>query len=784
MKRIEGKARNVRELLDGAKFTVDFYQREYAWQEQQVKELIDDLTGKFLDFYEPAHEPGDVEKYGHYFLGSIVVSNKRGLRYIVDGQQRLTTLTLMLIFIARLQASRNEEVSVANLIYSTKFRRKSFNIDVPERVAVMQALLDGESPDPAALPESARNIVSRFADIQEQFPSEVAGPALLFFVDWLLENVHLVEIEAYSDEDAYTIFETMNDRGLPLSLPEMLKAYVLANVRNEDDQRVVNEVWKQQILAIKALGAEGNQEDVDFFKNWLRARHAETIRPGEKGAENRDYERIGTEFHRWIRDQRERIGLRDSDSFVRFVRGDLAFYARQTIAIRQAARRMTPGLESIFYNEDRGFTLQTQMLLAPLVPNDPPEIVRRKIALVADFIDIWLARRVWNFRTIAYSSLRYTVFNLTKDIRGLDVERLSSFLREQLELQVETFASQPRFRLHQQNYRQVRHVLARLTHWLENQCGLASHFEDLVSQGRARPFEIEHIWASHFDRFSNDFEHASEFEEERNRLGGLLLIQRGLNQSLGDASFEEKREAYATKGENLLARSLHPSSYTNNPAFVAFLSRTALPFCAFSSFGRNEQLERQQLYIRMAEWVWNPSRLDLDGEKPPVHLPIFDAEEPGLDERERTARSGSCRAFWEQLLPVARSKSDLHARISPSDGQWVGARRYGHWWNYVVLRSQTRIELYLVAADARETKEIFDSLLESRGEVEAAFGSSLNWQRLDDKRASRVSCVLPGGWGDERAWPELIATATDTMGRLFASLGPRLRGVNARGIEE
>ena len=125
-------------------------------------------------------------------------------------------------------------------------------------------------------------------------------------MDWLLENVHLVEIEAFSDEDAYTIFETMNDRGLSLSLPEMLKGYVLANVRHEDDQRSVNETWKRHMQHLKELGGE---ENADFFKNWLRAQHAETIRPGRKGAENRDYERIGSEFHRWVRDHREQLEL-------------------------------------------------------------------------------------------------------------------------------------------------------------------------------------------------------------------------------------------------------------------------------------------------------------------------------------------------------------------------------------------------------------------------------------------------------------------------------------------
>ncbi|MFM7200716.1 MAG: DUF262 domain-containing protein [Myxococcota bacterium] len=55
---------------------------------------MDDLTGKFLDFYDESHARQEVGEYGHYFLGSIVISLKQGKRFIVDGQQRLTTLTL------------------------------------------------------------------------------------------------------------------------------------------------------------------------------------------------------------------------------------------------------------------------------------------------------------------------------------------------------------------------------------------------------------------------------------------------------------------------------------------------------------------------------------------------------------------------------------------------------------------------------------------------------------------------------------------------------------------
>ena len=770
-KTIDGRARTVRELLDKAKYAIDFYQREYAWQERQVRELIDDLTGKFLDSYEAGHSRHEVEGYGHYFLGSIVISHKRGQRFVVDGQQRLTTLTLLLIHLHHLQEDRGKPVEVQTLVYSEKFGRKSFNLDVPDRVEVMQRLMDGETIDPNGTSESVRNIAARYANIADHLPEEATGVALPFFVDWLLENVHLVEIEAYSDEDAYTIFETMNDRGLSLSLPEMLKGYVLANVRHEDDQRKVNTTWKQHMQALKELG---DDEDVDFFKNWLRARHAETIRPGQKGAENKDFERIGTEFHRWVRDHKEHLGLGDSDSFVRFVSRDLDFYARKALVIGGAARTLTAGWESVRYNEDRGFTLQTQALLAPLSPDDGPEELHRKVALVADFLDIWLARRVWNFRTISYSSVKYTLFILTKELRGRGVASLAEYLRAQLDEQPESFAREPWFRLHNQNYRQVRHILARLTHWLDTQCGLSSNFEDLISQGRARPFEIEHIWADRYDRFKEWYSQPSDFETERNRLGGLVLLQRGVNQSLGDAPYEAKRNAYVSNSENLLARSLHPLAYQNNPSFRSLLERTGLHFRHYDTFGPEAQADRQELYIRLAEWVWNPSRLDLGGEKPPVPDPIADPDDEAHEVVDRTDRHEARQAFWTALLAHANKQSDLHARISASRYNWLGTRRHGQWWNYSVLQDETRAELYIDDPVATDNKVLFDFLHAQRAAVEASFGEPLAWQRLDDKRACRISFSVQGGWVDELTWPAAIERAVDAMQRLYDALAPRL----------
>jgi len=198
----------------------------------------------------------------------------------------------------------------------------------------MEALYKGEYFDAEGQPESVRNIVARYSDIQAYFPEEISGGALPYFVDWLIENVHMVEITAYSDEDAYTVFETMNDRGLSLTPTEMLKGYMLANIGDEATRNAASDEWKNRLAELAELGKE---EDADFFKSWLRSQYARKIRERKKNANPEDFDRIGTEYHRWVRDHRALIGLDGSPDFDRFIRRDLSFYSRQYLKLRRAA---------------------------------------------------------------------------------------------------------------------------------------------------------------------------------------------------------------------------------------------------------------------------------------------------------------------------------------------------------------------------------------------------------------------------------------------------------------
>ena len=137
MKEIKGKEKNIRMMMDKTKFSIDYYQREYKWQKKHLQELIEDLTGKYLESYQDTNERTDIENYDNYFLGSIIICEKNGARYIIDGQQRLTTLTLLLIFLKNKLMNDNQKVKLSSLIFSDVYGIETFNINVEERKECM-----------------------------------------------------------------------------------------------------------------------------------------------------------------------------------------------------------------------------------------------------------------------------------------------------------------------------------------------------------------------------------------------------------------------------------------------------------------------------------------------------------------------------------------------------------------------------------------------------------------------------------------------------------------------
>ena len=606
MKKIDGTPKSIRELFTGVKYTIHYYQREYQWQTKQIEELIDDLTEEFFEFYSTEDERGKVLEYGHYFMGSIVLTADDNA--IIDGQQRLTSLTLLLIYLYHQLEDEEERAEVLQLIYSKKAGTKTFNIHVPElpeRYDVMNALLQDEYMDVSKHSETIKNIYNRYADIKAIMNDTLPKEAIEIFKDWLIDNVDFIRIVAQTEQDAHKIFVSMNDRGLSLTPTEMLKGYLLSKIENDNTRQQANDLWKKRILELKALGKE---EESDFIKNWIRSQNAETIRERKKNALPGDFDIIGTAFHKWVREHNGQMKLVKSKDYEDFVLKQFDKFSQIYLDLKKYSGTLTKGFEYVFYNADRNFTLQYQLILAAIDPIETKEDSDKKIKLVSCFLDLYFTRRIFNYKTVDYSSIVYNVFMLSKKIRRKPLPELLEVLKQEItgmEFQLETIDE---FRLNGWTIRYMLHILSRVTDYIETQSGMTSNFNNYINREIKNPYDIEHIICDHHDWFATEYPEKETVDRHRNKFGGLLLLPMDKNRSLNDLTFDKKLPIYF--GENLLAKSLSNDCYHNNPQFKRFYEAEGLSFKPYQSFDKKALLERQGLYEEMAKKIWNVNRLN------------------------------------------------------------------------------------------------------------------------------------------------------------------------------
>ncbi|MBT3464254.1 DUF262 domain-containing protein [archaeon] len=606
-KLINADDKTVKQVL-GQKFNIDFFQREYNWQRKHVEQLLSDLEGKFRSFYFKSHERRDVSDYGRYYLGPVILSEKKGMKSIIDGQQRLTTMNLLLIFLRHLIKNDVDlAAKIAPLIYSESYGEKSYNLQIKGREKCMDGLYKEGKYDIEVKDESVNNLIARYQDIEELFSEDLQNETLPYFIDWLIDNVIFVEIVTYSDEDAYTIFETMNDRGLSLTPTQMLKGFLLSLLNNDEEKNELNELWKNKISKFHEID---KTEDLEFFKAWLRAKYAESIRAGKKGSSNEDFEKIGTRFHSWVRDNIKKVGLKGSNEVYEFVDKNFKFYSDIYFKIDLAIEELTKGLESIYYIDDRGLasSLYFPLLLSSITLNDDKKTINKKLALVSYYLELFVVFRSVNRRIFSHSGIRYTMYNLVKEIRDLDIDSLAKLLKEKASEIEEGLEGIKTLILTGQNKRFIKFLLARITKYIEEESGMPSNFKDYMDPDLKKPFEIEHLWANKFEEH-DDFEQRDEFEKFRNNVGALILLPRGFNQSFNDLPYEGKLPHYL--GQNLLAKSLHPQTYEKNPSFNNFIKNSGLNFKPHPEFKKKDILERQKLYQEISEKIWNINKFDI-----------------------------------------------------------------------------------------------------------------------------------------------------------------------------
>ena len=602
MKKIEGSPKSLKQLLQNTKYSIHYYQREYMWQRKHIEELIDDLTSEFLDYYVSGDDRKDVQDYGAYFMGSIVLAGRENA--IIDGQQRFSSLTLLLMYLNnRLRSLGQNYNMIEQMIFSEAYGTKSFNINVEDRADCMNAIFNDQPFDTTNVGESVKNLYGRYTDIIDVFPNDdITDNMLLHFCDWLAEKVFFIEIVATTEQDAHKVFVTMNDRGLSLTSTEMLKGYLLSEIKDDSKREKLNNIWKDKVFSLKKDDDKG---DETFIKAWLRAQYAETIRETKAGAVNQDFDIIGGSFHKWVRDERDKLGLSTTDDFELFIM-KFSKFADVYRKIREAENTFAEKTKYIYYNAQVNFTLQPQLLLAPICYEDTWPVIIEKMNLVARFIDLLITARVTNYRSVDYSTIKNYVFNVTKNIRRCSIDVLKARLKAQSDnLAYDPAAALPELRLNSFTKKYIKNMLARITGYIEEQTGVASNYCNYMNTQTKNPFEIEHIITDHYEWFTSEYSDQEEFRRWRNSFGALLLLHKSINASLNDSKYDYKLSKYCSNEGNIYTESLGDQAYQNNPKFKKFIADNGLGFKPYAQLGKAEITERIQLLVQLVNLVWN-----------------------------------------------------------------------------------------------------------------------------------------------------------------------------------
>jgi Protein of unknown function DUF262/Restriction Enzyme Adenine Methylase Associated/Protein of unknown function (DUF1524) len=609
---IGGRAYTVEQLFSEHRFGLDYYQREYTWSREDVKSLLDDLVRRFHASWKPTDGRAATTQYGPYFLGPIVYFEDESVTYLVDGQQRVTTLHLLLIYLRGLlrdQEADDDVSELEKLISKVKHGRRTFSVDIPERSALLTSLFRGK---PYVLPPnptpSVRNLYERVLDLDEDFPVELRDDALLHFLDWLLGRVCLVGIRALSRDHGWEIFETMNDRGARLSPVDLLKSFLLS--RSEHGQPALNKKWRAMLTH---LSAHQSRTPSDFIKTFLVAKYSD---PGDDS----DRLAIETAAHEWVRQHALDMGLATADDFHAFVDENICGLAESYGTLVAAGQTRDNTLEHVYYNAANGLSVQLVLILAAVAPDDDRLAVKDKAKLIASFLDLVYVRKLVNGNATQANELADDIYALVPKVRVCSsLADLTTLLSAEIANLDDDFSGIATFGLRPDNKPQVRYLLSRITAFLEVECGRPNRIHDYLD--KQRPHEIEHIWANKFERYQHEVKTQAKFHSTRNRLGALLLLPKSDNASYQADAYADKVNYYYK--QNLLAASLNEISYRKNPEFSKFRKRTPLVGRLFhpyvGDFSAKAVDERQKLYQVLCETVWDPARLGFD--VPKIHRP-------------------------------------------------------------------------------------------------------------------------------------------------------------------
>lgn len=592
-------------------YYLDFYQRDYQWKKPHVEKLLEDLFYRFNLEYKPQLDvtPEAVSLFDWYYLNAYVTNDFQGKTFIVDGQQRLTTLTLILIKLYHLAKKfQSERLDlVKEQIMGAGLMGPTFWMGYGNREQSFKDLFYNGQETTEVFPDdiSIVNLFESYKNIERLLDSHLNTLHKLdTFILYFLTRVELVNIQIQDTKDVPMVFEVINDRGERLKPYEVLKGKLLGQIdKNELDHYYA--IWQKHIHALQSIGE--NEVD-EFFRFFFRSKYVDT---------RNEWREFDGDYHKAVYEEKwdNKMHLKHNViSVKKFVTAELDYFAGLYLKIRQEALSANES-SYLYYNDLNDLDRQYVLVLSACQVNDPDE--QSKIQLVTKMIDKHFTLLQLNG---VYDSNKFTesIIELNKNIRNKSLDEIKAVFEKQLlddisaEKQITVtnpfewtyFSNASKQNLPD---RFIKYYFARIEHFIaENHVGgTCENYDALVRKtGWVNGYQIEHVLANNDENLALFDNKDDVFNAERNKIGALLLLKGKDNPASQHEVYLQKRKIYATR-LIIWNKTLAPDFYHKNSNFKDFIKQFKLDFKPYDVFDKKTLEERQHLLFELTKLIWN-----------------------------------------------------------------------------------------------------------------------------------------------------------------------------------
>lgn len=608
---------NIDRVFSNTTYHIDFYQRDYKWTSEPVLRLLDDVFFMFNQEYEKYNslEPSTetiMAKYSWYYLNTYVTNIVEGKVYVVDGQQRLTTLTILLIKLynkaKELECDSDFTDWINSKITGFSGGKRSYWMNHEKSLDVLKDLFENKKEHKEIVTSksiTSVNLVANYTTVSKYIDEQLTDEhRFKTFVYFFLYRLVLINLSVEQTE-VPMVFEVINDRGVRLKPYEILKGKLLGQIdKLELDKYNYNHLWESKVKEINDF----KEDEIDtFFRYYLKAKYSNSRKEGTL---------FDGDYHRemFTNNMNEILKLNHNSAEVKnFLDTTFTYYSSLYIKILKAIKKQDETYPSVFINKLNEMDGQFLLILSACKLNDPHEDAKiEKIAYEIDRMFALLQLQN-SYDSNAFYELLYKI---SEEIRDGELDGIREVFNKHLFAELEkrrnsvvteglqyAFFRNTGINL---NMRFKRYYFARIEQFFSENLnlGMKHPIEDLVSKTGAKTgFHIEHILSHNEENkafFNNDDD---LFEQERNRLGGILLLKGRDNISSNNEPYTEKLKTYA----NTLYwnETLREDAYKSKLDMNDLKKKFNLDLEAMNQFGKDELEIRQRLLFAISQNIWN-----------------------------------------------------------------------------------------------------------------------------------------------------------------------------------